>query len=183
VWIDLLFARTVTDTGPMLHRGKRDRCPLPFGLTADVRMKFFIAGFDDCGQAIQLTPATLRARAATWPRGATTPDEIAGLLKTSRDLYIFSYFAYEFLTVGVLVSLQAVEAALRLKLSSRARFLNLAHDALEQGLITEDQYERLDAGRQLRNAFSHPSQQAVWTYGMAAPSIEASHQIVADLFS
>jgi hypothetical protein len=125
----------------------------------------------------------MRAHAATWPRAATTPAGISGLLKTSRDLYICSYFAYEFLTIGVLVSIQAVEAALRLKLSSKARFVTLARNALAQGLITQDQYDRLDAGRQLRNLFSHPSQQEVWTYGMAAPSIEASHQIVAELFN
>jgi hypothetical protein len=64
----------------------------------------FIAGLDDRGQAIPLTPATLRRHAATWPLGATTPDGIAGLLKTSRNLYICSYFAYEFLTIGVLAS-------------------------------------------------------------------------------
>lgn len=156
---------------------------VPFGLTPDSRMKLFIAGLDDRGKPIPLTPATLRANADSWPTCPSTPNEISGLLQTSRDLYVCSYFAYEFLTIGVLVSLQAVEAGLRSRLSVKANFATLAQAARAEGVITDDQYQQLDAGRRLRNEFSHPAEQVVWTYGMAAPSIEGAHRIVAELFA
>ncbi len=90
-----------------------------------------------------------------------------------------SYFAYEFLTVGVLVSLQAVEAALRYRLGTDQSFARLIERAVELDIITADDAGRLDAGRQLRNDFSHPSVRHAWTYGTTAPLIEASHAFVA----
>lgn len=43
---------------------------------------------------------------------------MADLLETSRDVYVASFYAHEFLTVTVLWSLLAAEAALRLRLDS-----------------------------------------------------------------
>jgi hypothetical protein len=93
-----------------------------------------------------------------------------------------SYFAYEFLTIGVLVSLQAVEAALRHELKEDGSLARLIQRAAKLEIITSDEAERLDAGRRLRNDFSHPSGGTVWTYGMTAPLIESSHALVAKLF-
>ncbi len=35
---------------------------------------------------------------------------------------------------------------------------------------------RLDADRELRNGFSHPTSQGAWTYGMAALTIRTAHE-------
>jgi hypothetical protein len=112
-----------------------------------------------------------------------TPQEIALLLKTSRDLFTLSYFAYEFLTIGVLVSLQAVEASPRHRLQTKMALARLIQRAAELEVITSDDADRLDAGRKLRNDFSHPSGGVAWTYGMTAPLIKSSHALVAKLFA
>jgi len=41
----------------------------------------------------------------------------------------------------------------------------------------------LDAGRKLRNGFSHPEGQDTWSYGMAGPAIRTSHAVVSHLFA
>lgn len=156
---------------------------LPFGLKPDDRMKFFIGGFDPgTGQPRALTPERLREVAEEWPMSAGTPDGIAGLLKTSRDLFIHSYFSYEFLIVGLLLSLQAVEASLRVRLASRKHFTTLIEEALSAGHIDKTTHDRLHAARKLRNEFSHPEQQTVWSLGMAGGVIESSHELVSQLF-
>ncbi|MGO4258148.1 hypothetical protein [Marmoricola sp. RAF53] len=145
-------------------------------------MKHFVGGLDDDGLPVPLSPAILRTTTEDWPRASSTPAGVEGLLKTSRDLFVCSYFAYEFLTVAVLVSLQAVEAALRSSLGSDQRLATLSKRARAEGLVTQEQFEVLEAGRQLRNEFSHPAEPTVWTFGMAGPCIEVAHLVVADIF-
>lgn len=145
-------------------------------------MVHFIGGFDARGQPLPISPARLRESAARWRLTKETPPGIAGLLKTSRDLFVHGYFVYEFLTVGVLLSLQAVESSLRLVLDSRKPLASLIDRAHAVGLIDEEAKERLHAGRELRNLFSHPEQQSVWSFGMASSLIAGSHELVSELF-
>ena len=90
---------------------------------------------------------------------------------------------YEFLTIGVLVSLQAVETALRVHLNSGQQFKQLIDRAQREGLIDDEAQKRLHAGREIRNLFSHPNQQSVWPFGIASSAIAASHEIVGRLFA
>ncbi len=87
-------------------------------------MEMFVGGWDARGHHIPMNPGALRRSADEWPTTEATPEGVARLLRTSRDLYVASFYAYEFLTVGVLWSLLAVEAALRLRLGrgKSARF-------------------------------------------------------------
>jgi hypothetical protein len=154
-----------------------------FKVEPDARMSLFIGGFDANGQPLPMSPGRLRSTAGTWALSTATPPGIADLLKTSRALFVQSYFAYEFLTVGVLVSLQAVETSLRVRLEQpRERFHRLIDRGASESLYDDATRERLHAGRELRNLFSHPDEQVVWTYGMTAPLIAGSHDIVAALF-
>lgn len=154
-----------------------------FKVEPDPRMSLFIGGFDANGQPMPMSPGRLRHTAGTWALSTATPPGIADLLKTSRALFVQSYFAYEFLTLGVLVSLQAVETSLRVRLEQpRERFHRLIDRGASDGLYDDVTRERLHAGRELRNLFSHPDEQVVWSYGMTAPLIAGSHEIVAALF-
>lgn len=152
----------------------------------DPRMAMTLAGFDKhTGQPLPMNPGALRRSADRWPTTTATPEDVAGLLRTSRDLYVASFYAYEFLTVGVLWSLLAVEAALRLRLDGKEMdtFKTLVDRAHKRGLLDDSAAEILDAGRELRNGFSHPDRQEVWSYGMAGPTIRTSHEVVTVLFS
>ena len=151
----------------------------------DSRMLEFLGGWEEhTGRPLPMNPGALRRNSDQWPTTSATPHGVADLLRTSRDLYVASFYAYEFVTVGVLWSLHAVEAALRLKLkgSEHDSLRQLVHDAHERGLLDDAAAEVLDAGRQLRNGFSHPERQEAWTYGMAGQTIRTSHAIVALLF-
>lgn len=129
-----------------------------------------------------MTPTSLEELAASWPTSGGTPKEIAELLRISRRLFGHSFFVYEFLAVAALWSFLALEAALSTCLQEHASFAKLIDRACKQGQIGPDVRERLHAARELRNGFAHPSTQVVWTLGMTAPTIEASHRVIADLF-
>jgi hypothetical protein len=128
-----------------------------------------------------LSPTLLDELSNSWPLREATTDGTASLLRTSRALFVHSYFVYEFLALGVLVSFQAVESALRDVLGTNATWNKLVLKAESEGLIDSGQAEHLHAARMLRNTFSHPSQQTVWPHGMASMAIETSHVIVAEL--
>ncbi len=152
----------------------------------DPRMGLTLGGFDEhTGKPFAMNPGALRRNADEWPTTTATPDGVAGLLRTSRDLYVASFYACEFLTVSVLWSLLAVEAALRLRLNGKERdtFKTLVDRAHERGLLDDSAAEVIGAGRELRNGFSHPERQEAWSYGMAGPTIRTSHVVVAQLFA
>lgn len=120
----------------------------------------------------------------TWPVPASAPDGVAALLGTSRRLFAHAWFVYEFAAVGVTVSLQAVEAALRDRLGSGPgpALQALIERALKERLISEQDADRLDAGRKLRNRFSHPREQAAMPLAMCGEMIRYSHEVASALY-
>jgi len=108
-------------------------------------------------------------------------DGSAALLRTARSLFVHSWFDYEFMAVGCLIALQAVEAAIRLlypeaeKVPARA----LARRAAEDKHLPQNIADLAITGFELRNQFSHPATQGVFTPGMAASVLENSHHLVA----
>jgi hypothetical protein len=111
----------------------------------------------------------------------------------ARRAALASLSAYEQLPLAVLVSLQAVEAALRGRLQQAGypttgrNGAPLGWDALwakaqAAGLISADLDQHgkdlLDYGRRLRNMYSHPDAAYVMTYAAALPLIETSHRMV-----
>src|SRR5690242_417341 len=130
-----------------------------FHVEPDPRMALFIGGFDENGHPRPMNPARLREAADDWTVTESTPEGVAGLLGTSRALFVQSFFVYEFLTVSALLALQAVEASLKVRLDvERLEFARLIERAAMEGLLSEEARGRLDAGRLLRNQLSHPHQ-------------------------
>jgi hypothetical protein len=113
-----------------------------------------------------------------------TPAGVADLLARSRQMFVDGYYTYEnFMDAGTR-SLQAVEAALRVRFSagSSATFFNLIDRAKAEGLVTDEVHEILHVGRRLRNDQVHATSLPVIAPVMAAGMIGTSHKLVADLF-
>jgi hypothetical protein len=122
-------------------------------------------------------------QAGSWPTTAATPEGIAGLLTTSRDLFCLAAYTYELYVVASIWSLLAVEAGLRVLYDNNKATLDTLIDRAEtDSLITPSGAQSLHAGRRLRNSLLHPREQAVWSPGMAAGTINATHREVAELF-
>lgn len=122
----------------------------------------------------------LQRLADEWRTSPVVPEGVASLLSTSRALFTHSWFVYEFMAVAVAWSLMAVEAALRSALtpvSDRTTLKDLIERAGRDGLLTAAWVERLDAARKLRNSFAHSRSQSAFTVGMAAPLLEAAHEV------
>jgi hypothetical protein len=146
-------------------------------------MAISIGDFDETGHPMPMSVALLNRVASEWPTTSTTPSGVAEILRTSRQLFVHGYFVYEFVTVAVAWSLLAVEAALRAQLpGSGSTFKSMLKRAESEALLTPEMASRLDAGRQIRNGFSHPTGQDVWTLKLATGGLKTSHEAVVCLF-
>lgn len=147
-------------------------------------MHHFIGGLAPSGLPLPLTHELLRELADSWATHPDIPIGVADQLAVSRQLFVHSYYVYEFATVAVAWSLFAVEASLRLKLEAGrgASLKQLVERALREGLVAQRFADQLDAARMLRNSFSHATTQSIWTYGMVAPALAVSHEVVADVY-
>jgi hypothetical protein len=151
----------------------------------DPRMLRFRAGMDPVtGNPNPVTRQALADRAAEWPTTASTPSSVGDLLRVSRELFVHSFYVYEFLAVGAAWSLLAVEAGLRDRLAAgdSATFQKMINRAFEQGIFTDAERVSAHAGRDLRNGLSHPDMQDRWTPGVSAPVMRASHLLVASIY-
>lgn len=153
-----------------------------FPVALDPRVAMMTAGFDSEGQPLAITPASLETISTAWPTTMHTPAGISEILGVSRRLFAHSCYVYEFLPISAHYALMAIEAALKERLGGKGNFVKLINQACEAGLLNEGQRERLHAGRELRNGFSHPSHLSVWTLGMTEPILRVSHEVVADVF-
>lgn len=131
--------------------------------------------------------AALVNAANGWRRADSVPEAVAAMLRVTRELFVHSYFVYEFGVVAVTWSLLALEAALRDCLSTAADdrdgLTKLIGKAEGRGWLTADEAERLHAGAQLRNRLAHARGQLNFTVGMTAPMLEAAHDAIADLYT
>ena len=157
---------------------------MPDDPTPDARMRNFIGGLDERGLPRPMTYQALRDGTERWARTSATPPEISQLLQTSRNLFAHSYYEYEFLVVAGVWSLLAVEAALRRRLqaSGTPNLQTLIKRAVGESLLIPEWGERLHAGRKLRNRLAHEHGHEIWSFGMSAQVVEASHEVVALLF-
>jgi ketosteroid isomerase-like protein len=85
--------------------------------SADERSLQFAGDVED-GRPLPMTVAVLQTRAAKWPTTRNTPENVAALLERSRRMFVDGYYTYENFTDAVTKSLQAVEAALRVRLGA-----------------------------------------------------------------
>ena len=120
-----------------------------------------------------------------WPVSPHTPDSVAAQLARSRQMFVDGYYTYENFFDAATRSLQAVEAALRVRLEagSKTSFAQLIDTAKKEGLIDDYAQDILHTGRRLRNDQIHATATAVFNPAIAASVIATSHKLVAELFA
>lgn len=127
--------------------------------------------------------AALDACAAGWRVSPAVPAGIADVLRVSRELFVHSYFVYEFLLTASIWGLLALEASLRVCLNAddRVSLQRLIQRAKSEGLLTPHEAEALDAGRKLRNTIVHGSLLPAFTPGAAEQMLQATHEAISEL--
>jgi hypothetical protein len=150
----------------------------------DSRTLKFAGDVDELGRPLPMTVEVLQARTEKWPLSPDTPEGVAALLARSRQMFIDGYYAYENFMDAATRSLQAVEAALRVRLDAgpKVSFDRLIKQARAQHLVDEGAGEVLDAGRYLRNSQIHATNLPAFPPVMAAQMIATSHKLVAEIF-
>jgi hypothetical protein len=151
----------------------------------DRRSLNFAGDVDEHGQPVPMSVEALRARTEKWPRSAHTPDGVAELLARSRQLYVDGYYTFENFMDAVTRSLQALEAALRVRFGagSKATFAQLVDRAKAEGLVGDDAHELLHLGRKFRNKQIHATNLPALNPAAAAGMIGTSHKLVAEIFA
>lgn len=146
----------------------------------DPRTVGMLGGVGPRGEAIPITRQHMVDVATQWPVSPHTPQEVAAQLRVARELFVHCLLVWEFGAVGAAWSLMAVESCLRWALGAdaKASFERLNARARERGLLTDDLAEKTDAGRRLRNMFSHPQGQPALPAGMVSGVLETSHVVV-----
>lgn len=152
----------------------------PVDYPQDPRTVGILGRFGASGKPMAVTRQDMLDEAARWPLSEHTPGTVAGQLRVSRDLFVHCLLVWEFGAVGAAWSLLAVESCIRWALDAPEKtvFKNLVDRAHQKGLLTDDLKEKVDAGRQLRNLFSHPKNQPAWPLGMTGGAIKQSHVVV-----
>jgi hypothetical protein len=155
------------------------------GRQADDRSLNFAGDVRDDGQPLPMTVDVLRARTETWPLSERTPGDVAAILARSRQMFVDGYYTYENFFDAATRSLQAVEAALRIRFNATKKdnFFKLIERARADGLVDEYVQDILHTGRKLRNDQIHATDVQLWPPVLAANVIHASHRLVADLFA
>src|SRR5258708_37716913 len=123
----------------------------------DSRSLSFAGDVDELGRPLSMSVEVLRARTEKWPVSERTPADVAALLARSRQMFVDGYYTFENFMDAVTRSLQAVEAALRMRLDAgpRSTFDQLIDRAQREGLVGDDAREVLHLGRKFRNRQIH----------------------------
>ncbi len=150
----------------------------------DSRSLNFAGDVDDQGRPLPMTVEVLQARTGKWPVSPRTPDGVAAQLARSRRMFVGGYYTYENFIDAAIRSLQAVEAALRvrLKAGSKTSFARLIDRAKSDGLIDDYAEDILHIGRRLRNSHIHATTSAVYNPAITAGIIATSNKLVTELF-
>ncbi|WP_156094116.1 DUF4145 domain-containing protein [Lentzea aerocolonigenes] len=141
-----------------------------------------IGGFDDNGEERPMTYRRLKEVAQDLVITSTTPEGPANLLDDAREMFAMSFYRYPMVTGSAVFSIFAVEAALKLRLNNRDNFQANIQRATQQGLISAEAAEAVDAGRQIRNNYLHEGKRPQWTLGQAYPAIGASFRLVSERY-
>jgi hypothetical protein len=150
----------------------------------DSRTLNFAGDVDEQGRPLPMTVEVLRARTEKWPVSTQTPENVTAQLARSRQLFVDGYFTYENFFDAATRSLQAVEAALRVRFDAgtKVSFAKLIDQAKAEGLVDDYTHDMLHTGRELRNRQIHATTLAVFNPAVAAGVIGTSHKLVAELF-
>jgi hypothetical protein len=147
----------------------------PESVHPDPRWQQLLGGWDD-----------LKRIADSWEKDDRVAPDIARILKVACDLFVHSYFKYEFATVATAWSLLALEATLRdclgLQKEDRIGLKVLIGKAQGRGWLSAQEANALHAGRELRDQFVHAEDLAIYTPAMAAELLAAAHAAISDLY-
>jgi hypothetical protein len=165
------------------HPAKTRALPVP-DHQPDSRSLNFAGDVDEQGRPRPMTVEVLRARTEKWPVSPQAPESVVAQLARSRQLFVDGYYTYENFIDAATRSLQAVEAALRVRFDagSKVSFVKLIDRAKAEGLVDDYTHEILHTGRELRNRQIHATTLAVFNPAIAARVIATSHRLVAELF-
>ena len=149
----------------------------------DSRTLNFAGDIDEQGCPLPMTVEVLRARTEKWPVSPDTPENVATELARSRQLFVDGHYTYENFCDAATRSLQAVEAALRVRFDagSKVSFAKLIDRANAEGLVNDYTHDILHTGRELRNRQIHATTLPVFNPAIAASIIATSHQLVAEV--
>lgn len=133
---------------------------------------------------IFMTPETVSAQAATFPRTESTPTDVAALLQLSVNLLETSVVHYEFAAIALEKSLQAVEAALRHRFTAgkNSTFSALIRRFERETHPEPEVVEMMTFARELRNMAAHPMAAQVFPVVVTVSSVRRSHDLVAEIF-
>jgi hypothetical protein len=150
----------------------------------DSRTLNFVGDVDELGRPLPMTVEVLRARTEKWPVSPNTPESVAAQLARSRQLFVDGYYTYENFYDASTRSLQAVEAALRVRFNAgrNISFAKLINRAMAEGLVNNYTHEILNTGRELRNRQIHATTLSVFTPTIAAQIIATTHQLATEIF-
>lgn len=150
----------------------------------DRRSLNFAGDVDDQGRYLPMSVENLRGRTQKWPLSPQTPEGVGAMLARSRQLFVDGYYTYENFTDAATRSLQAVEAALRVRFDAGAKvpFAKLIDQAQAEGLADAYTSDILHTGRRLRNHHVHETTPSLYNPAMAAGIIDTSHKLVAKIF-
>ena len=151
---------------------------------ADPRSLNFAGDVDDHGWPLPMTVEVLQSRTEKWTVSEQTPEGVAALLARSRRMFVDGYYTYENFMDAATRSLQAVEAALRVRFGAdeKVSFFNLIKRAHDEDLVDDAAYDVLNLGRRLRNSQVHATNQSVVNPVVAANIIRVSHLFVSKIF-
>jgi len=128
---------------------------------------------------------------------ANVPQDIAGLFEVARGTIIYGWFFYPLLSVGMGRCFVVLETAVRkrceqlnIPLTKELKkgrtidrsFAELLNDLKTQGVISASDCSRWDAGRELRNAVSHPERQTLVMPGMSLDILAITAELINALF-
>jgi hypothetical protein len=150
----------------------------------DSRTLYFAGDVDEPGRPLPMTVEVLQARTEKWPMSPHTPEGVAALLARSRRMFVDGYYTYENFFDAATRSLQAVEAALRVRFDAGEKipFARLIDRAKDEHLVDDYTHDILHTGRELRNRQIHATNLMVFPPVMAAQMIATSHKLVAEIF-
>jgi hypothetical protein len=171
-------------SGSSAPRGHRAWVLVVTDRQPDSRALNFAGDVDEQGRPLLMTVEVLRARTEKWPVSPHTPESVAAQLARSCQLFVDGYYTYENFIDAATRSLQAVEAALRIRFDagSKISFAKLIDRARAEGLVDGHTQDILHVGRELRNSQIHATTLAVFNPAIAARVIATSHKLVAELF-
>ena len=150
----------------------------------DSRSLIFAGEIDEQGLPLPMTVEVLQARTKKWPLSPQTPEGVAAQLARSRQLFVDGYYTYENFFDAATRSLQAVEAALRVRFDAgeKTPFAKLIDRARADGLVDDYTHDMLHTGRRLRNDQVHATGVSYFNPAIAARVIGTSHKLVAEIF-